>query len=513
MQPQSPSYTSSPNALTFTALQAPGTGYAVFNKISAIDSTGTYVYYGINIQDTGAASGVYSTIYKCLASDGTIISSLTPGTGQQMDGMVIDPTDSFLYATSFYKYVSGTADYTLTGINKIDLSNFTLNSTLYVATNSGNSSQPAGIERLVMEPGGGFMYGLLYTNGTAGIVSLIDLGSFTEVDRLSLSTNQFLRNGGMYNGDLFTINYHAPARVTQITRSGGSTLSEVTTLTLSLSGTSGGSQPTSARSGVVVGQYMYVGGYGNGQGTTGFRTRVDLSTMTQDVTYYLDGNTGHEAAGTDGTNVYFGLSNDGVSNRAGLIKVDPTTLIETDRWYLPFQVNGLSNFGGTSGKIYAASNFYLTTPLSSSWGNGVTAFSIDISFPTSKINLSQITGLANAPLNSLIRMTNETGTLWGDSSDTFYDVFNVLSQNIRTRTYYGTAGNAALTLATYTAPRFNGLTTNGIVYTGSSNGTLAVQAPVANGTYTVGDRITPVTGALGTITITNGVITAIQQAT
>lgn len=38
-------------------------------------------------------------------------------------------------------------------------------------------------------------------------------------------------------------------------------------------------------------------------------------------------------------------------------------------------------------------------------------------------------------------------------------------------------------------------------------------SPVANGTYTVGDKITPVTGTNGTITVVNGVITAIQQAT
>ncbi len=38
-------------------------------------------------------------------------------------------------------------------------------------------------------------------------------------------------------------------------------------------------------------------------------------------------------------------------------------------------------------------------------------------------------------------------------------------------------------------------------------------SPVADGTYTVGDRITPVTGALGTITTKGGIITAIQEAT
>lgn len=38
-------------------------------------------------------------------------------------------------------------------------------------------------------------------------------------------------------------------------------------------------------------------------------------------------------------------------------------------------------------------------------------------------------------------------------------------------------------------------------------------APVADGTYTVGDRITAVTGALGTITVKGGIITAIQEAT
>lgn len=38
-------------------------------------------------------------------------------------------------------------------------------------------------------------------------------------------------------------------------------------------------------------------------------------------------------------------------------------------------------------------------------------------------------------------------------------------------------------------------------------------AAVADGTYTVGNRITPVTGALGTITTKGGIITAVQQAT
>ncbi len=36
---------------------------------------------------------------------------------------------------------------------------------------------------------------------------------------------------------------------------------------------------------------------------------------------------------------------------------------------------------------------------------------------------------------------------------------------------------------------------------------------VADGTYTVGNRITPVTGALGTITTKGGIITAVQEAT
>ncbi len=38
-------------------------------------------------------------------------------------------------------------------------------------------------------------------------------------------------------------------------------------------------------------------------------------------------------------------------------------------------------------------------------------------------------------------------------------------------------------------------------------------APVADGTYTVGAQITPVTGTTGTITVKGGIITAIQQAT
>jgi hypothetical protein len=47
-----------------------------------------------------------------------------------------------------------------------------------------------------------------------------------------------------------------------------------------------------------------------------------------------------------------------------------------------------------------------------------------------------------------------------------------------------------------------------VVYNGSS-----WLAPVADGTYTVGNRITPVTGNLGKITTRGGIITAIQQAT
>ncbi len=38
-------------------------------------------------------------------------------------------------------------------------------------------------------------------------------------------------------------------------------------------------------------------------------------------------------------------------------------------------------------------------------------------------------------------------------------------------------------------------------------------SPVADGTYTVGAQITPVTGTTGTITVKGGIITAIQEAT
>lgn len=41
---------------------------------------------------------------------------------------------------------------------------------------------------------------------------------------------------------------------------------------------------------------------------------------------------------------------------------------------------------------------------------------------------------------------------------------------------------------------------------------IAGAAPVANGTYTIGARLTPL-GVDGTITTSNGIITAIQQAT
>lgn len=47
----------------------------------------------------------------------------------------------------------------------------------------------------------------------------------------------------------------------------------------------------------------------------------------------------------------------------------------------------------------------------------------------------------------------------------------------------------------------------------TTNGRLKSQTPVANGTYTVGSALTPGVGVNGTITITNGVISAVQQAT
>lgn len=56
------------------------------------------------------------------------------------------------------------------------------------------------------------------------------------------------------------------------------------------------------------------------------------------------------------------------------------------------------------------------------------------------------------------------------------------------------------------------LTTTKLVITTSLT-TVGGTAPVADGTYTVGDRITPVTGALGTITTKSGIVTAVQQAT
>ncbi len=57
---------------------------------------------------------------------------------------------------------------------------------------------------------------------------------------------------------------------------------------------------------------------------------------------------------------------------------------------------------------------------------------------------------------------------------------------------------------------------NGLDVTGNTDSdtfSAGGTAAVADGTYTVGSRITPVTGTLGTITVKGGIITAIQQAT
>lgn len=71
--------------------------------------------------------------------------------------------------------------------------------------------------------------------------------------------------------------------------------------------------------------------------------------------------------------------------------------------------------------------------------------------------------------------------------------------------------------------RFNGTTgqtiQNSLVTIDDSGNVNAVSykaggtSPVADGTYTVGAQITPVTGTTGTITVKGGIITAIQQAT
>lgn len=49
--------------------------------------------------------------------------------------------------------------------------------------------------------------------------------------------------------------------------------------------------------------------------------------------------------------------------------------------------------------------------------------------------------------------------------------------------------------------------------TNVKDSTVPDTTPVADGTYTVGNRITPTTGDLGTITVVGGVIIAVQEAT
>jgi len=87
-----------------------------------------------------------------------------------------------------------------------------------------------------------------------------------------------------------------------------------------------------------------------------------------------------------------------------------------------------------------------------------------------------------------------------------------------------TTENVVFTWTSASAPQFNGLTTDGILRTGSTNGTISVETsftniltlcsitPVADGTYTVGAALTG-GGNVGTITTVSGIITAVQSAT
>lgn len=171
----------------------------------------------------------------------------------------------------------------------------------------------------------------------------------------------------------------------------------------------------------------------------------------------------------------------------------------------------LANTGGTNGKILqgvyynggwvsawevanttggAYSNLYLMRSGGNvSIGVGQTA--------TARLHLPAGTATAStAPLkfNSGTSLTTaEAGAMEFTTDDLYFTI---------------TTGTARKNIALWDT-----LGTSGHVPYVTTNGRLKSQAPVADGTYTVGDRITPVTGNLGTITITNGIISAIQQAT
>ncbi|MCX5687703.1 MAG: hypothetical protein NTV71_03550 [Candidatus Omnitrophica bacterium] len=105
---------------------------------------------------------------------------------------------------------------------------------------------------------------------------------------------------------------------------------------------------------------------------------------------------------------------------------------------------------------------------------------------------------ASTRLNGLLLNAN-------DVTSTYY-ILNVRS-GATSRFYVRNDGYVGIN---NTAPTCN-LDVTGTVNatTYSAGGT----APVADGTYIVGDKITPITGNNGTITVKGGIITAIQQAT
>lgn len=97
----------------------------------------------------------------------------------------------------------------------------------------------------------------------------------------------------------------------------------------------------------------------------------------------------------------------------------------------------------------------------------------------------------------------------------------LLSANDVTAAYYILSINSGATSRFYVRNDGNvGINNNAPAYTLDVTGTVNATtysaggtAPVADGTYTVGSKITPVTGNDGTITVQGGIITAIQPAT
>lgn len=171
---------------------------------------------------------------------------------------------------------------------------------------------------------------------------------------------------------------------------------------------------------------------------------------------------------------------------------------------------------------------FIPTLLGASSTDGKTPTSVYVDPATHRLLVnatSGVVGPGSSTDKAIARWNGTTGETIQNSAVTLSDGGNLAgvgtvsaSSWIAPFVILNGATTATLTVATLTANRSYALPnqsgtiatlTDITIVNAESNSSIT---PVADGTYTVGDKITPVTGTVGTITVKDGIIIAVQQA-